>query len=149
MAAAAAMCLIFQGMVPLHGAMTHPRPVNAVDGDIPPWSGPVPTTKLGGLPFQGWCPFPDANSSHPLNLTGANGQACFYFSNGCSIGCDVCDGVTRGPIPVNLTGDCVDTFTSPPQYNKSRPWRKLRLNQQTMLPVTLLDLVQPRRFVSV
>merc|ERR1719361_357343 len=33
------------------------------------------------------------------NLTGANGEACFWFSNGCAIGCDECDGSTRGPIP--------------------------------------------------
>ena len=26
-------------------------------------------------------------------------QACFWFSNGCAIGCDECDGSTRGPIP--------------------------------------------------
>jgi hypothetical protein len=125
MPAAVAVCLILAGVVPQHGAMTRPRPRNAVDGDVPPWSGAVPTTKLGGLPFTGWCPFPDANSSHPLNLTGANGQACFWFSNGCGIGCDVCDGVTRGPIPVNLTGDCIDTFTSPPQYNGTRPCAKM------------------------
>lgn len=30
-------------------------------------------------------------------LTGRNGQACFWFSNGCSIGCEECDGTTRGP----------------------------------------------------
>ena len=28
---------------------------------------------------------------------GHNGQACFWFSNGCSIGCPECDGKTRGP----------------------------------------------------
>ena len=33
------------------------------------------------------------------NLTGANGQSCFWFSNGCAIGCGECDGNTRGPIP--------------------------------------------------
>lgn len=27
-------------------------------------------------------------------------RSCFWFSNGCSIGCPECDGVTRGPIPV-------------------------------------------------
>lgn len=31
-----------------------------------------------------------------MNL-GHNGQACFWFSNGCSIGCPECDGTTRGP----------------------------------------------------
>ena len=36
--------------------------------------------------------------AHYLNvLKGRNGQACFWFSNGCSIGCDECDGTTRGP----------------------------------------------------
>lgn len=32
-------------------------------------------------------------------MSGANGQSCFWFSNGCSIGCDECDGNTRGPVP--------------------------------------------------
>jgi hypothetical protein len=31
--------------------------------------------------------------------TGENGQSCFWFSNGCAIGCDYCDGFSRGPIP--------------------------------------------------
>ena len=41
-----------------------------------------------------WCPYHNGTS-----LTGSNGQACFWFSNGCSIGCPECDGSTRGPIP--------------------------------------------------
>jgi len=38
-------------------------------------------------------------------LTGQNGQSCFWFSNGCAIGCDACDGNTRGPIP---SFECVE-----------------------------------------
>lgn len=58
---------------------------------------PTPVT------FENWCPFPDSNSpTKPEgNLSAANAQACFWFSNGCTIGCDKCDGVTRGPIPNN------------------------------------------------
>lgn len=37
-----------------------------------------------------------ADLLYALNL-GHNGQACFWFSNGCSIGCPECDGTTRGP----------------------------------------------------
>jgi len=74
-----------------HGAVVFPPPRNAVDHDLPPWSGGVPNPIPG---VDAWCPF--ANGS---TLSGSNGQACFWFSNGCSIGCPECDGKTRGPIP--------------------------------------------------
>ena len=35
-----------------------------------------------------------AAGKDPRNLTGSNGQACFWFSNGCDISCDKCDGNT-------------------------------------------------------
>lgn len=80
-----------------HGAVTHPRPRNAIDSDVAPWVNPVPMP----VPFEPWCPFGDVSAvgKNPENLTGANGQACFWFSNGCTIGCESCDGDTRGPIP--------------------------------------------------
>ena len=45
------------------------------------------------------------------NISGSNGQACFWFSNGCAIGCDECDGSTRGPIPsfTCTLDDCTPT----------------------------------------
>ena len=61
-----------------HGAVTFPPPRNAIDGDKPPWNGAVPKTKLGGEPFGGWCPYPAGNNS--TELSGANGQSCFWFS---------------------------------------------------------------------
>ena len=61
-----------------HGAVTFPPPRNAIDGDKPPWNGAVPKTKLGGEPFGGWCPFPAGGNS--TELSGANGQSCFWFS---------------------------------------------------------------------
>lgn len=80
-----------------HSAMTIPRPREAVDSSEKPWGGHVPHA----LPFEPWCPFPSeaAAGKDDRNISGANGQACFWFSNGCAIGCDACDGSTRGPIP--------------------------------------------------
>jgi len=77
-----------------HGAVVFPPPRNAVDNDIPPWSGQVPDPIPG---VDAWCPVSGKNNT----LSGSNGQACFWFSNGCSIGCPKCDGTTRGPIPNN------------------------------------------------
>jgi hypothetical protein len=81
-----------------HGAVTVPRPRNSESASFAPWNGSVPA---GKIPFDPWCPFPsaDAPGRDARNLTGANGQACFWFSNGCAIGCPSCDGSTRGPIP--------------------------------------------------
>ncbi len=86
-----------------HSAMTIPPPREAVDADEKPWGGDVPNP----LPFEPWCPFPSRQAAgHDFrNISGAQGQACFWFSNGCGIGCDACDGSTRGPIPSFL---CVD-----------------------------------------
>ena len=87
-----------------HGALTSPPPRNAIDSNELPWGGKVPTP----VPFEPWCPMPSAAAATTdpgRNLTGDNGQACFWFSNGCAIGCDACDGSTRGPIP---KFECVD-----------------------------------------
>lgn len=73
-----------------HGAVTFPPPRQAVDGSLAPWNGTVPFP----VPFEFWCASPSASSSQPRNLTGSNGQACFWFSNGCDISCDKCDGNT-------------------------------------------------------
>ena len=83
------------GTVWSHGAVVDPPPRNAIDHDIPPWSGGVPNPIPG---VDAWCPFA-SNLTSDSTLSGSNGQACFWFSNGCSIGCPECDGTTRGPIP--------------------------------------------------
>jgi len=78
-----------------HGAVTFPPPRNAIDRDLAPWNGPVPVDPPSVETHTGWCPVP-GDDGFP---SGKNGQACFYFSNGCTIGCDACDGTSRGPIP--------------------------------------------------
>lgn len=78
-----------------HGAVVFPPPRNAIDKDLAPWNGPVPAHPPAVESKTGWCPVPARNGT----VTGQNGQACFWFSNGCSLGCPTCDGVSRGPIP--------------------------------------------------
>ena len=100
-----------------HGAVTVPRPRNSVDSWLAPWNATMPAK----IPFDPWCPFPsaDAPGRDARNLTGRNGQACFWFSNGCAIGCPACDGATRGPIPNFLKNNtpvpnCRDHITKKP-----------------------------------
>jgi len=78
-----------------HGALVFPPPRNAVDKDLHPWNGPVPGHPPSVESKTGWCPAPDREGK----VSGHNGQACFWFSNGCAVGCDTCDGSSRGPIP--------------------------------------------------
>lgn len=78
-----------------HGSVVWPPPRNAIDKTLSPWNGSVPNPPPSVESMTGWCPVPDRNGT----VTGQNGQACFWFSNGCSIGCDECDGTSRGPIP--------------------------------------------------
>merc|ERR1712070_348076 len=78
-----------------HGAVVNPPPRNAVDKDLAPWNGPVPAHPPNVESQTGWCPVPSKNGT----VSGQNGQACFWFSNGCAVGCDHCDGNSRGPIP--------------------------------------------------
>lgn len=86
-----------------HGSIVQPPPRNAIDHDLAPWnSSSVPVLPDGSPAFEpDWCPIPDAKMPRTPagRLSGSNGQACFWFSSGCSIGCSECDGVTRGPIP--------------------------------------------------
>ena len=51
-------------------------------------------------PHTSRCEYPSSVSKDPSGIyTGGNGQACFWFNNGCDIGCDKCDGVTGQKIP--------------------------------------------------
>ena len=78
-----------------HGAVNQPTPRNAVDNDLAPWNGAVPSNPPAVESKTGWCPVADKNGK----ISGINGQSCFWFSNGCAIGCAECDGSSRGPIP--------------------------------------------------
>ena len=77
-----------------HGAMSFPRPRNALDGTLSPWSHwayPCDDTHKGadcaitfcedGKNCQGSCPV-TANSGVRDELSAINGQSCYWFSNG-------------------------------------------------------------------
>ena len=83
-----------------HGAVTQPKPRQALEGAMAPWSAPLkwPIAFAENPAQHAYCPLGVAADEH-TNFSGALGQACYWFSNGCSIGCAECDGVTRGPIP--------------------------------------------------
>jgi len=87
-----------------HGAMTFPKPRNSLDGALAPWtdwSYPCDPDHKGemcavtfcenGKNCQGSCA-KTAHNGVKDALTASNGQACYYFSNGCTVGCDECDG---------------------------------------------------------
>lgn len=64
--------------------MIMPAARNSVDADLPAWSnGSHPETGLIE-PYNCGC----TNGSSTCN----NGQSCFWFSQGCTIGCKTCDG---------------------------------------------------------
>jgi hypothetical protein len=86
-----------------HGSVVRPAPRNSVDSDVAPWNGAVPmlpSHRAAGVD-EHWCPVPvsTAKVTPAGRLSGQNGQACFFFNAGCSIGCPTCDGTTRGPVP--------------------------------------------------
>ena len=90
--------------VQAHGAITFPKPRNSLDGTLSPWSDwafPCDETHQGGncsITFcedghncQGSCPI-SAHNGVAGGLNASNGQSCYWFSNGCTVGCSVCDG---------------------------------------------------------
>jgi len=90
-----------------HGAMTFPTPRNAIDGQLPAfkaWKFPCDKTHTGencSITFcgdakncQGSCP-KSAHNGVVDDLTADNGQSCYWFNNGCMVGCDVCDGTNN------------------------------------------------------
>jgi len=92
------------GLASGHGAMSFPRPRNALDGGLAPWTEwkyPCDATHQGkncalgfcenGKDCQGSCAIP-AKDGIAGELSSINGQSCYWFSNGCTAGCDVCDG---------------------------------------------------------
>jgi len=76
-----------------HGSMSFPRPRNAIDADLPTWTNwSYPKDEVyfseTGTKTGGSCP----HSNGKKGEAKSNGQACYWFSNGCQIGCDTCDG---------------------------------------------------------
>ena len=110
----ALLCASLATLARGHGAMTFPKPRQALDGALAPWSdwaypcderhengSCIITFCEDGTECQGSCPVSAHVAGHPDALNASNGQACYWFSNGCTIGCDACDGTTNhvGHVP--------------------------------------------------
>ena len=78
-----AVCLGYIAIASGHGAVVIPPPRQAIDRSLAPWNGTVPVPRPNVESKTGWCPVP-ASDGH---VSGQNGQACFWFSNGCAVGC--------------------------------------------------------------
>ena len=103
-----------------HGAMIHPKPRNAIDGQLPindqggcqrtaerpnycyscncGCMGDGCLTKEGGA-VGNW----NGNCT-PGTRAGMNGQPCLWFSQGCTIGCSECDNKTQQTVGKSLCG---------------------------------------------
>ena len=134
--AASVVLSLLPAIANAHGAIVFPPSRNAIDGELDPWAKGVPYPVIfnstspvchGGddrgrganctlahatYDAPQWCPMADSvkdDRTVPYDdqgLSGSNGQACYWFSNGCSIGCEQCDGVTRGPMPGFSMAEC-------------------------------------------
>lgn len=89
--------------------MVFPKPRNALDMNLAPWQDwgyPCDATHQGpqcaitfctdGKNCEGSCPV-SARDGTTGHLAASNGQACYWFSNGCTVGCEECDGTTNHP----------------------------------------------------
>ena len=75
-----------------HASMVQPPPRNAVDKDLAPWKYDAPASWDHHVDSY-ICPVAKGNGTIDA-LSLRNGQSCFYFSHGCTIHCDRCDGKT-------------------------------------------------------
>lgn len=76
--------------VSAHASMIMPPPRNAIDSELEPWKSAA-GQPLSRWPKTGWI---EPYGCECVNGTSdcAPGQACFWFSQGCTIGCSKCDG---------------------------------------------------------
>ena len=86
---------LFGRTVDGHASMVQPPPRNAVDRDLAPWNSfEANQTDWNHHVDTPICPVAAGNGAPLDALSLRNGQACFYFSHGCTIQCDKCDGKT-------------------------------------------------------
>ena len=114
---------LLQAFVLGHASMIMPPTRNAIDSVLPAWSG-------GKHPPTGWI---EPYSCKCTNGTGEcnSGQSCFYFSQGCTIGCSRCDGNgTRVPNFDHCPGESIAPTLDP----------KYRTMNQRAIPGSYQDI---------
>ena len=66
-----------------------------------------------GKPIGAGCP---PRSTVPGSSPQSNGQACYWFSNGCNIGCDSCDGGESNPNTKDRCGKGMKPTNNDPYF---------------------------------
>lgn len=92
-----------------HGSMILPPARNSIDAELPAWSN-------GKHPMTGVIEPYNCHCSNGTDLCN-NGQSCFWFSQGCTIGCKKCDGQgSRIPNWDHCPGDSINATLNDPKY---------------------------------
>ena len=110
------------GFVSGHGSVLYPPTRNAIDSTLEPWRTAVTnSSSRKQFPMTGhwkYMPFgcDCTNGTEPC----AAGQGCFWFSQGCTIGCDACDGNgERVPGGRNVCNTSMQPTLNEPKYRTS------------------------------
>ena len=102
-----------------HSVVIIPKPRNAVDSSLPMWqngSFPKPDNSPGCTTNMGVCGCWCSNGTAACE----SGQTCFWFNQGCTIGCDECTGV-NARAQVDICGKGAKAVVCDPRlrtYNK-------------------------------
>jgi len=92
-----------------HGSMIMPPTRNAIDAKLSPWSN-------GKHAMTGWIEPYNCKCTNGTDICN-NGQSCFWFSQGCTIGCKSCDGNgSRLPNFDHCPGESIAPTLTDPKY---------------------------------
>ena len=124
-------CAATLPLVSGHASLIMPVSRNAVDAELAAWSD-------GKHPNTGWIEPYNCRCQNGTDVC-SNGQSCFWFSQGCGIGCKACDGNgARIPNFDHCPGDSIKPTVNDPRhrtvnqaavagsqadFTKFNPWR--------------------------
>eukprot|EP00039_Didymoeca_costata_P016271 m.287891 g.287891 ORF g.287891 m.287891 type:complete len:373 (-) comp16368_c0_seq18:199-1317(-) len=87
--------LVLPALAAAHGGLIYPMARNSRDGE------------LDGFAGKFVCNTPANDSTVGMRATG-NGQPCFWFSQGCTIGCETCDNHTQHTLGKSLCNSTME-----------------------------------------
>ena len=82
------MLTLLHVAIPGHASMIMPPSRNSIDAELPAWDH-------GKHPSTGWIEPYSCTCTNGTEAECNSGQSCFWFSQGCTIGCKACDGDGR------------------------------------------------------
>ena len=82
------MLTLLHAAIPGHASMIMPPSRNSIDAELPAWDH-------GKHPSTGWIEPYSCTCTNGTEAECNSGQSCFWFSQGCTIGCKACDGDGR------------------------------------------------------